>query len=201
MKKLLLILLIAIAVIPSLNAQFTKVGGGITMATGLAWNNQDTIKSHRTGVPAITLKGIYEISVPIHVEPSFTWFLPRVTKSTFGAGESQKQVVSCMMVDVNGHYVFNSLDRFEFYGLAGLNITFLGMKWVSEIGNNVTKSKEHDNAFGLNLGAGTYIKLTEQFDLYGEAKYVLNKYKDQFMFNVGVLINLDWLIKHENTGM
>ncbi len=195
MKKLLFSLLIAFAVIPSLNAQFTKIGGGITLATGIAWNNEDTIKSHRVGIPAITVKGIYEISVPIHIEPSFTWFIPRVTKIS----PDSKQVVSGMMVDLNGHYVFNSLDRIEIYGLAGLNVTFLGMKWVSTFNSVTTKTREHDNAFGMNLGAGTYIKLTEQFDLFGEAKYVL--YKDQFMFNVGVLINLDWLIKHENAGL
>lgn len=201
MKKLFFSLLIAIVVIPSLNAQFTKIGGGVTINTGVAWNNQDTIKNYRAGDPAITVKGIYEISVPIHIEPSFTWILPHVTKNSFGAGESSKEVVSCMMIDLNGHYVFNALDRFEFYALAGMDVLFLGNKWVSVFNNATTKSKEHDNAFGMNVGAGTYIKLTEQFDLYGEAKYTLNKYRDQFVFNVGVLINLDWLIKHENTGM
>jgi hypothetical protein len=44
------------------------------------------------------------------------------------------------------------------------------------------------------------MKLTEQFDIYAEAKYILGKY-DQFMLNAGILINLDWLIKHENTEM
>jgi opacity protein-like surface antigen len=200
MKKLLFSLSIAIAVIPSLNAQFTKIGGGITANTGVAWNNQDTIKNYRAGDPAISIKGIYEISVPIHIEPSFTWILPHVTKTPYDGGSS-KEVVSCMMVDLNGHYVFNSLDRFEFYALAGMDVLFLSNKWVNISTNITNKTKERDNAFGFNLGAGTYIKLTEQFDLYGEAKYVLNKYKDQFVFNVGVLINLDWLIKHENTGI
>ncbi len=200
MKRFCLFTLITFLSMSALNAQFTKVGGGITMVTGVAWNNLDTIKSYRTGIPAITLKGIYEISVPIHIEPSFTWFMPRVTKQSFGAtGDSQKQVMSCMMFDVNGHYVFNSLDRFEFYGIAGLNIALTSMKWVSTTSNVTFKSKERDNAFGLNLGAGTYMKITDQFDLYGEAKYSLNKFKNQITINVGALINLDWLIKHENS--
>ncbi len=201
MKRFLLSLLIITFVLASINAQFTKIGGGITTGTGIAWNNIDSIKNYRIGNPAITIKGIYEISIMLHIEPSFTWFMPRVSKTTFGTGESQKQVVSGIMFDVNGHYVFNSLDRFEFYGVGGMNITLLGMKWISEVTGSTFKSKESDNAFGLNLGAGTYIKLTEQFDLYGEAKYVLNKYKDQIMFNAGVLINLDWLIKHENAPL
>jgi len=40
------------------------------------------------------------------------------------------------------------------------------------------------------------MKLTEQIDLCGEAKYILSRY-GQFMVNAGILINLDWLIKHE----
>jgi hypothetical protein len=50
---------------------------------------------------------------------------------------------------------------------------------------------------GLNVGGGAYIKMTETLDLYGEAKYIISKY-DQAMFRVGILLNLDWMIKHEN---
>lgn len=199
MKKFLIGAFLALLTIPALDAQFTKTGGGITASTGIAWNNETDQKDHRTGNPAITLKGIYEITVPIHIEPSFTYFIPRITKETIGP-ITTKQVVSSMMFDVNGHYVFNSLDRYEFYALAGLNITFIGMKWVSDYDGEVSKSKERDNALGLNLGVGSYMKITEQFDIYAEIKYILGKY-DQFMLNAGVLINLDWLIKQENTRM
>jgi opacity protein-like surface antigen len=200
MKKLIIpILLLFLLILPS-NAQFTKIGGGLAAGTGIAFNNETEISSYRTGIPALFLTGIYEFTLPVHVAPSFTYYFPHITKTPILNGESSKQVVSCMMFDINGHYVFNSLDRFEFYGLAGLNVTLIGSKWIAEIGQTTIKTKENDNAFGLNLGAGTYFKLTDQFDLYGEAKYILSKY-DQFLFNVGILINIDWLIKHENTGL
>ena len=99
-----------------------------------------------------------------------------------------------MMFDVNGQYVFNSLDRFEFYGLAGLNILLAWEKSKTAASN--TTFKQNDNALGLNVGAGTYIKISDQFDAYVEAKYIISRY-DQFMLNAGVLVNLDWLIKHE----
>ena len=104
-----------------------------------------------------------------------------------------------MMFDVNGHYVFNSLDRLEFYGLQDL-ILCLHSKKKNGQGQLHRLTRKAIMHSGLNLGAGTYMKITEQFDIYGEAKYLLSKY-DQFMLNVGVLVNLDWLIKHENTGM
>ncbi|MCJ7448084.1 MAG: porin family protein [Bacteroidales bacterium] len=200
MKKLIIPILLIVSVLTTANAQFTKIGGGVAAGTGIFWNNETDIISYRTGLPAVFLTGIYEFTLPIHIAPSFTYYFPHITKAQVVTAETPKQVVSCMMFDINGHYVFNSLDRFEFYGLAGLNVTLIGIKWISEINGVTNKTKDRDNAFGLNLGAGTYIKLTDQFDLYGEAKYILSKY-DQFLINVGVLINIDWLIKHEDTGL
>jgi hypothetical protein len=102
------------------------------------------------------------------------------------------------MFDINGHYIFNSLDKFEFYCLAGLDILLANKKETSDAFPTITES---DNALGLNLGIGTYMKITEQFDIYGEAKYIFNNKYNQFMLNGGILLNLDWMKKHENSGM
>lgn len=199
MKKLFAVLVITITC-TTVNAQFTKVGGGLTAGTGIAFHNETDMKDHRTTNPALTFKGIYEVTLPLHISPSFTWYYPRVTKTIFSQEQSSKHVISALMADVNGHYVINSLNRFEIYALAGLNFTFIKSKWTSEYFGDVTTSKESDNSLGLNLGAGTYIKMTNQFDLFAEAKYILSRY-DQLVVNAGLLINIDWLKKNENTGL
>ncbi len=191
MKKLLIsMLFIAIPATSVLNAQFTKIGGGAGFTTGYTFHKVDheyNKSSHFYG----SLKGVYEISVPVHISSSFTFFVPHVYKLL-----DSKTTVNTMMFDINGHYVINSPDRFKFYALAGLDIMFA---WKREKWLEMTY-KERDNAPGLNLGAGTYMKITEQFDIYAEAKYILSKY-GQFMFNAGILINLDCFIKHEDTGI
>ena len=93
-----------------------------------------------------------------------------------------------MMFDLNGHFVFNSLDRFEFYGLAGVDILFTSRK-------ETFNGKEHDNALGANLGVGSYIKATKQMLGFVEAKYLVSRY-GQFMVNAGVLINFTYIIRH-----
>lgn len=191
MKKLILSFCLTIALISMANAQFTKVGGGLALSSGFQFHEMPW-EYNKSGVMAISLKGIYEISVPLHISPSFTYFYPHIYKEQFS-----KTVVSTMMFDINGHYVFNSLDKFEFYGLAGLNILLARKKETLESFPAVIES---DNALGLNIGAGTYMKLSEQFDLSGEVKYIFGKY-NQLMVNVGILINIDWLKKHENTGL
>jgi len=196
MKKIIITFTFVIFIISQGNSQFTKLGGGLTYGTGFHFNNETTgplADLHRSPVAGIFLTGIYELSLPLHIAPSFTYFFPRTNKTAL-ATNAENTKVSEMMFDINGHYVFNSLDRIEFYGLAGINITVAKIKWTNTI------SSGSDNTFGLNLGAGTYMKITEKFDLYGEVKYIVSKY-DQFMLNVGALLNIDWMKKHENSGM
>jgi len=190
MKKSLFVLLLITGMISTVNGQFTKIGGGLAFGSGYYFNNID-YADYRSPHIAASIKGIYEITVPIHVSPAYTIFIPHISSSN-----DFKIIISEMMFDINGHYVFNSLDRFEFYGLLGLNILLTWEKSKSPTGGDTFK--ENDNALGINLGAGTYFKITDQFDIFCEAKYILSKY-DQFMLNAGVLINLDWLIKHEKT--
>jgi len=193
MKKTLFILLIIFLSVSALNAQFTKIGGGAGYTTGYLFHEMD-YDYNKSGHIFASLRGIYEISLPIHIAPSFTFFLPHVTEEF-----ESKTTVNTMMFDINGHYVFNSLDRFEFYGLAGLDI-LLAWKTDKYLGSAPQTFKEKDNAIGLNLGLGSYMKLTDQFDIFLEAKYIVSKY-DQFMLTAGAMINIDWLIKHENTGL
>ena len=196
MKKSIATLLILITVIAVSNAQFTKLGGGLALSSGFPFHQQ-TWEANKSGNIALSFKGIYEISVPLHISPSLTIFYPNITKE-----QMTKTIVSAMMADINGHYVFNSLDKFEFYGLAGINILFAKKKekFLEDI-DGYEPQVENDNALGLNLGAGAYMKITEQFDLSGEAKYIFNNKYNQFMINVGILINLDWLKKNENSGI
>ena len=192
MKKLILTIVLMISVLPLTRAQFTKVGGGLTYGTGFHFNNEKTgfdADLHKSPFVGIFLTGIYKLNLPFQIAPSFTYFLPRTNK----VNESSTRV-SSMMFDLNGHYVFNSLDRFEFYGLAGLDVTFTKLRWLG------TSSSGSDNALGLNLGAGTYMKLTDQMNLFAEGKYIFSKY-NQLMLNAGILLNIDWMKKHENPDL
>jgi hypothetical protein len=191
MKKVFLTTILMLFVVTMTNAQFTKIGGGLGFTSGYDFH-QMPWDYNKSGNLNVSFKGIYELSLPVHLSPSFTIFLPHVWKNSGG----EKTTVSTMMFDLNGHYVFNSLDKFEFYGLAGLDIM---LAWKKAVSGTYTQ-KESDNALGLNLGVGAYMKLTEQFDLYGEAKYLYNNKYNQIMVNAGVLINIDWLKKNENNN-
>ncbi|HBE41429.1 MAG TPA: hypothetical protein DDW27_09535 [Bacteroidales bacterium] len=172
------------------NAQFTKIGGGVALSNGFRFHNLDH-ESNRSGHLAAFGKGIYEINQPFQISPSFTIFIPNVTKDA-----KDRIIVSSMMIDINGHYVVNSLHRFEFYGLAGINILLAWQKTIYEVS---PAFKESDNAIGLNAGAGTFISITEKVDLFAEIKYLISKY-DQLVVNAGILISPGWLNRQVRPG-
>jgi hypothetical protein len=191
MRKYYLLILLSIASTLITKAQFTKLGGGLGLTSGYYFHEME-YDYNKSGHFLGSLKGIYEVSLPVHISPSISFFFPHVYKEM-----DSKYTVNTMMIDVNGHYVFNSLDKFEFYGLAGLNIMLAWKKekYLEQV------YKEKDNALGLNIGIGTYMKMTEMLDIYAEGKYLWNNKYNQFMLNAGVLFNIDWMKKNEKQGI
>lgn len=161
MKKFLVIFLFIISVTGVANAQFTKIGGGIGYTSGIAFHRQ-SIDYNQSSKLGGFIKSIYEVSPAFVISPSFSYLLPRAFKVPPFAGEERKVTVNVFMFDINGHYILNSPDRFEFYGLAGLDILFAIKKDVIKRTSFSNTISENDNAMGLNLGLGTYMKLTEQ---------------------------------------
>jgi hypothetical protein len=192
MKKSLATIVLLLSFITFAKGQFTKLGGGLGFTSGYYFHEME-YDYNKSGHFLGSLKGIYELSLPVHISPSLSFFVPHVYNDAGGS----KYTVKTMMFDVNGHYVFNSLDQFEFYGLAGLDIL---LAWKKEK-NQGDVNKEKDNALGLNIGVGTYMKITDSFDLYAEGKYLFNNKYNQFMLNAGILFNIEWMKKNEKKGI
>ncbi len=195
MKKTLFCLIIILSGSTLAYGQLTKVGGALSYNTGYYYNlesHPEKPKDHKTGNPVISFTGIYEISLPLHLKPSINVFMPNITKSDF-----EKRVISAYSLDLDAHYVFNYLDRFEIYGLGGLNILFVRMKTVFDLDGYDETFTGSNNALGLNLGAGSYIKLKDEFDLFVELKAILGK-QVQGVLTAGILFNVDWMSKNEN---
>src|ERR1035437_7602744 len=188
MKKLFVTFLLVVSLLTMANGQFTNIGVGLALSSGFRFHEQ-SLTENKSGPLGISLKSIYKIGEPFYISPSFTFFFPHVTEN-----QVSKQTISSIMFDIDGHYLINAPDRFEFYGLAGLDIIFANNKYSSQ---GLPASKESDNAPGINLGAGTVIKITEKFNIYGEEKYVFNDRYNQFIINAGVLLKIDKKKKHQ----
>ena len=179
--------------------QITKMGAGLAYNHKYYINNEQ-FDDHRLTNPVFLFTGIYEVSLPFHISPTFNIFFPNVTKFE-DIGYTTKYVSSGYTLDIDGHYVFNSLDRFELYGLAGLNILYARRKYVEDFGDgDPFKEVTRFSSLGFNIGAGSYIKVKEQFDLFVELKAIIAT-QIQVMGSAGILINIDWLKKNQDPGI
>jgi hypothetical protein len=194
MKKLFITGFLTILISFSARSQSIRIGGGAAMGTGYHYNNETAgISSvvNRSPLAGITFACMNKTDRPLTVSATLTYFIPR-TNTIDTTGNTSKTRVSSTMFNIDGHYVIYSLDRFGFYGLAGFNIHFTKIKYLT------IDSKEHDNAFGLNIGCGSDLKLSEKISIYTEAKYTLFSKYSQFIFNAGLLVNFSWSKKQEN---
>lgn len=203
MKKLILTTFLLAVIIPSSFAQFTKIGASLGYDYRYVFRNEvDAASTHKLKNPILSFNAIYEVNLPFHIVPKLSIYFPNIDK--FEELEySSKTTISGISLDVDGHYVFNYLDKYEIYGLAGINILFAKNKWVYEqVGMDPGSEITRETALGLNLGAGAYWQVKDEFDLFFEAKAVIfdhpaSSIKLRGIATAGILLNMEYLWSKE----
>ena len=149
------------------NAQPINIGGGLIIGTDL---------------PPLGLqfKGTYGMDMVLEdlsASLEFAIFFPS-SKNNYDH--------SRWSIDVDGNYIFWNASGFNFYAIAGLNITHYAKKYTGALVNipDDTGTKP-----GLNAGAGVNYKFSSNLSAFSEVKYVLSNF-DQAAFNFGVLFEL-----------
>jgi len=199
MKKVLFTFLLLALIMPAGYAQFTKIGASLGYNYRYYLNNKSdpaSAASHKLKNPILSFNAAYEVNLPFHIVPRFNIYFPNVDTSEEVPGFPVKTSLIGFSADIDGHYVVNYFDNFEIYGLAGLNILYARKKLEEELDGEVSKFKTSTTEPGLNLGAGTYWKLRDEFDLFAEAKVILAK-QVQAVATVGILLNMEYLWSKE----
>ena len=196
MKKILTTLFLAVILLPASYAQFTKIGAATGYNYDYHFNNEQFSDHLLTKYPFISINAIYEVNLPIHLVPRFTFYIPNVFKEDL-VDFNYKYVTTGFALDVDAHYVFNSLDEMELYGLAGLNILYSHRKYEENyIGSESFVDKTSDTGLGLNIGVGGYWKVKDEFDLFFEVKGIIAS-QIQLVGSVGILLNMEYLWSKE----
>lgn len=196
MKKTLITLFLAMFLLPATYAQFTKIGAATGYNYNYHFNNEQFSDHLLTKYPFISVNAIYEVNLPFHLVPRFTFYIPNVFKEDI-IDYTYKYVTSGFSFDVDAHYVFNSLDKMELYGLAGLNILYSHRKYEEEIvGAEPFIDKTSNTGLGLNIGVGSYWKVKDEFDILLEVKGIIAS-QIQVVGTVGILLNMEYLWSKE----
>ncbi|MDX9697507.1 MAG: outer membrane beta-barrel protein [Bacteroidales bacterium] len=149
------------------NAQPINVGGGLVIGTSYP----------HFGLKVNGTYGMDFLLENLSASAAFTFFIPSTPVNT---------TYSRWAIDIDGHYKFYSMEKFDFYALAGINITSYTEKWDDFLGD---VHKTSGTKPGLNAGAGAIYKFTDNLKGFGEFKYIMGRY-DQAEITFGVLFAL-----------
>jgi outer membrane protein X len=148
------------------------VGGNLVLGSGDSFTN--------FGIGA---KFQYNVTTPIRLEGSFTYFLPK-KQGISGLAESS---VSMWDLSVNAHYLFSVADKIKVYPLAGLGILGTSASASVDLGEYGSYGgSASESEFGFNIGGGIDYNLTDKLILNAELKYKLGSTWDRLLVSAGL---------------
>lgn len=146
----------------------TRIGGMLAYGT----------KIENIGIGANAEFGIIE---NLSISPSFIFYLPK---------KNGPVKTNWFELNANANYYFLSEDKFDVYGLAGLNYSQIKVKFDGPAhgvyGEGISAS---DGRVGLNIGGGANLNLDGNIIPFAEIKYVIID-GGQLVIAAGVKFNI-----------
>ena len=119
----------------------------------------------------ISAKFFYNITVPIRLEGSFTYFFPKNVKEKM-LGMSIESKLNMWDASVNGHYLFPVAKRIALYPSIGIGMVGYKMDGKADAGIFGSKSESWSESwFTYSLGGGIDFSLSSNLVLNGELRY------------------------------
>lgn len=136
----------------SVNAQEidTRIGGMLAFGTEI----------ENVGIGANAEFGIIE---NLSVSPSFIFYLPK---------ENGYYKTTWFEINANANYYFLQDEKFDVYGLAGLNYSHVKVKYDGPT-FGIYDGSATDGRVGLNIGGGANLNLDGNITPFAELKYVI----------------------------
>ena len=107
----------------TLNAQFTRIGGGLTFSPGI-----DNL-TYETGNPGLNARGVFEINEKLWVIPSLTFYMPK-SRTEQSTGDVRKTFFGSF--DANVTYTLTTESTLLFYAMGGVNLTGLYSAYTTD---------------------------------------------------------------------
>lgn len=138
----------------------------------------------RNELMGIGFNGQFFLKEKTAITPEFNYNFPKFTTTESGTATIE-EVYNTWSIAFDFNHYFVKKDKFEFYGLIGLNLGTEKAKNTYD--NNPTTITKHTE-LGLNLGLGTNFNASGKFVPYLQFKYEANSF--QLVLHAGVRYNL-----------
>lgn len=149
----------------------TVIGGGLVYGSGIEQPGIQ-VKYYRPLPDALDNKLLVGGNITVFFPDKFT---------AFGV-EGSTQLIT---INSDGRFLFKQTDNYDLYGLAGLNISFIGTE-IEGIGGFNTTSR---SSLGVSFGGGGSLKVGFA-QLNAELRYVANDF-DQIELSAGLQIPIN----------
>lgn len=153
----------------STNAQFSRVGGGLSFSTGI--ENDE----HKTGNPGLTARSVIELGEKLWFLPEATFFMPgRRQHGLYGMGTTLSGTV-----DADVTYTLATEGSLLFYALGGVNMTWLR--------TNYEDGPKYTTLFpALNLGTGIEMIVEKDINGFAQIRGVAGLDRQYLVISIGV---------------
>ena len=115
--------------------------------------------------PSFGIKALYDINESYTIAPSLNLYLP--TTETYYKTEVKDKYWD---INIDVHYNFYNTDKGKLYPLAGITFFHINSTETSTE-ENLGEPSESEGLFGLNLGFGGQMNLTDRLIASAEIKY------------------------------
>ena len=157
------------------NAQFNRIGGGLTFSPGI----DNT--TYETGNPGFNARGVYELGDKLWAIPSMTFYVPK-TRTDQNTGDSRKTFFGS--IDANVAYTLTTESTLLFYALGGINLTGLRTAYKSD---DPALVNNFEALPGINIGTGIEMIVEKDINAFTQIKYVIGQPPAQYLvISVGV---------------
>jgi hypothetical protein len=175
MKHLLTLACIALCFVLPASAQYHRVGGGLSFASGVDFNGGET------GNPGFMVKGWIGLDRrgALHLVPSVTYFNRYKLETGYF-------VLTNHMLhgDLDAQYAVFQEGTVKIIVIAGGNFTYLISDFEPVVvTGNESISDAQDYGFGGNLGGGLELRMAPRWDFIVSGKYLFSNYS-QFVISV-----------------
>jgi hypothetical protein len=154
------------------------------LSTGLAFSSGVEYNAGNTGNPGLFLKAYIKVNKNFHVVPSFTVY------SKYSRSDFNKELNTYMFQgDIDAAINFYNDKALRVVGFTGINATALISKWDINYDEGLDLVDKSDLKPGLNLGGALQLFVSDSFDAYISAKYIVSSF-NMAVINIGAIYYL-----------
>ena len=136
--------------------------------------------------PSFGIKALYDLNESFTIAPSLNIYLPQ-TEEAHESGLSVEAKLKCWDINADVHWNFYNENNCKLYPLAGITYFHVKAEAEASYGGYSEGASESEGKFGINLGFGGQMNLSDAWIASAEIKYQIIEEFKQFVPSLSLI--------------